>query len=185
MKNLFALFVSLTITSGNLFASAPTKAPIIARYRFSVVEGLAHSAQTYASELYSDGKLVVLKKVTESMNFPHNFSLVVKKVKLSSSIFQELKQDVLRLADAQIKNETHLIVCMMIPLPGSKTDHLEVNRDYTYQNLNSDNNLDFTSELTLVDGPHACWLGTQTHPQEQYDQESAALLKRSLKILAL
>ncbi len=58
---------------------------------------------------------------------------------------------------------------MMRPGPSGMNDHLTVRRE--------------NGELLLVDGPRGCWLHEQTHPENEYHQVTASLVKRTLRVL--
>lgn len=99
--------------------------------------------------------------------------------KLNKHVFALLKNDIIRLSQAEIESRTNQIVCMMMPGPTMSNNHLSVLRGYDW------NTQTFKGKMELVDGPHGCWVRNATYPKNTYDRATAASLKGLMKALTL
>lgn len=180
MKNLIALMTVLLLSSG---AFASNK--IIAQFDFAKdrVSGMDSSYTKVRVQLTEEGTLFV--STWEGLSgyifagAENNMDATIEVRDLSEAQFSLIKRDVFQLSRAKIKTTRAQVVCMMMPSPGMGIDSLMVARKYDY------NTNEFNGSLELVDGPSGCWISSQTHPESNYDRESAKVLKRSLKLLSL
>ena len=98
---------------------------------------------------------------------------------LNKHVFALLKNDIIRLSNAEIEKRTNQIVCMMMPGPTMSNNHLSVLRGHDY------NTQEFLGKMELVDGPNGCWVRSATYPKNTYDRAAAASLKGLIKAITL
>ncbi len=190
------LLILVTLLAQMSFAAelrpVPLKKQAIAEYTFGIndSENSDRDAQVYVlrrytATLYSDRSLKIAETTFNSNNTwgpgagdqQGDESIVTIKVK--KPVFELVFSDISALANAEVVEAHNQIVCMMMPSWIQTTDHLKVAREFDY------NTQSFKGELALVDGPHGCWNKDQTHPKNEWDRQTAEVLKRSLKLLSL
>ena len=197
MKNLVMLFCVLFLSHQVVMGSETSDhrllaKQVLAEYSYGLVEAVVDNFEpgkfvlsVVSVNLFSDGTLKVSKTDYRADNrwwaTPDSEykQAVVTYKKLSRKAFNLLKEDVIALSHAEVVENTQQIVCMMMPSFEQTHDHLFVVRDYDYETHF------FSGEEQLVDGPHGCWNSDQIHLKNQWHEETAHSLKRSLKLLSL
>ena len=170
---LFALLFSFQIFAGE-----------IANYRFAVEKHDANQFVAHSMVVSIDEEAmmtVTLNKGTrlDSIFFVAEGETEVFQKQLNNYVFDHMKHDIIRLANAPIKKSISQIVCMMMPGPAQSNDHLSVRRVYDRGQKK------FWGEMELVYGPRGCWIANKVFPEAEIDRTIANTLKAKIKTLAL
>lgn len=177
MKKSLLIALSLLFTA-NVFAKD------LASYRFAIRSGdtertVIHSVVATVSDEAELTAVVTSHEGNWPIFFPNEIGGQEFTKKLNKHVFALLKNDIIRLSQAEIEHRTNQIVCMMMPGPTQSNNHLSVLRDYDW------NTQTFKGEMELVDGPHGCWVRSATYPKNMYDRATATSLKGLMKALTL
>jgi len=175
----------LLLTLGLMF-SANVFSKDLAQFRFAMrsSDGAQVSTFHHMVATISDEAVLSVEINSSTGNFPfflpedgtiqRTFSKTLNK-----HVFNLIKDDIIRLSQAEIEKRTNQIVCMMMPGPTMSNNHLSVLRGYDW------NTQVFTGKMELVDGPKGCWVRNSTYPKNEYDRATATNLKALIRALTL
>ena len=177
---------NLVLGLATLLSVSAQAAPEIAKYRFAIaIEGdqpYEFNTSVVDVSIRDNGKLKVKGMTYEGQAFFPRPEEVVeitdkfrKTLTLPKFVFKVVRDQIIGLSTAEIKESYKPNVCMQMPTAEMAMNHLSVVRDYNFGNQK------FEGELKLIDDASGCWNTNHINPTSEAEDRAAYIVKELIK----